>query len=101
MNLKIVETACDCCSRTKYDRVGRQLNVPADILGRHPFPGPGLRHPYPRRSDGRESPYPARSRIKSLSDGLKESGLYDQVWQAGVMLLPVQSVGVMGDERTI
>lgn len=80
-------------------RVGKQLDVPAGILGRHPFPGPGLGI----RILGEVT----AERVRVLQeadrifvDGLKEAGLYDKVWQAGVILLPVQSVGVMGDERT-
>ena len=61
MNLKIVEPL-RLLFKDEVRRVGRQLNVPADILGRRSVPGAGTRHPYPRRSDGRESPYPARSR---------------------------------------
>lgn len=78
---------------------GAELDVPKDILGRHPFPGPGLaiRLLGPISED----------RIRMLQEadyiyinGLKEHNLYDKVWQAGAILLPVQSVGVMGDERT-
>lgn len=80
-------------------RVGRALDIPEKIIGRHPFPGPGLGI----RILGDITP--EKVRILQEVDyifinGLKEDGLYDDVWQAGVMLLPVQSVGVMGDERT-
>lgn len=80
-------------------RIGRELEVPEQILGRHPFPGPGLGI----RILGEVTL--EKVRILQQADAifiesLKESGLYDDVWQAGVMLLPVQSVGVMGDERT-
>ena len=73
--------------------------IDADILGRHPFPGPGLGI----RILGDVTP--EKVRILQEADhifirALKESALYDKVWQAGVMFLPVQSVGVMGDERT-
>ena len=98
MNLKIVEPL-RLLFKDEVRRVGRQLNVPADILGRHPFPGPGLGI----RILGEVTAEKVRilqEADKIFIDGLKESGLYDQVWQAGVMLLPVQSVGVMGDERT-
>ena len=80
-------------------RVGRQLNIPMEILGRHPFPGPGLGI----RILGEVTAEKVRvlqEADKIFIDNLKEAGLYDKVWQAGVMLLPVQSVGVMGDERT-
>ncbi len=79
--------------------VGKALNIPQNILGRHPFPGPGLGI----RILGDVTP----EKVQILQEvdaifinGLKNSGLYDKVWQAGSMLLPVQSVGVMGDERT-
>jgi GMP synthase (glutamine-hydrolysing) len=80
-------------------RVGAAVEVPALILKRHPFPGPGLAI----RILGDITP----AKVKLLQDAdaiyineLKKQGLYDKVWQAGAILLPVQSVGVMGDERT-
>lgn len=79
--------------------VGRSLGMPDHLIGRHPFPGPGLGI----RILGDITP----EKVEILQNvdaifinGLKEKGLYDKVWQAGAMLLPVQSVGVMGDERT-
>ena len=79
--------------------IGTELGITKDIIGRHPFPGPGLAI----RILGPIS----REKIKLCQDAdaiyihqLKVQGLYDQVWQAGAILLPVQSVGVMGDERT-
>lgn len=98
MNLKIVEPL-RLLFKDEVRRVGKQLNIPMDILGRHPFPGPGLGI----RILGEVTAEKVRilqEADKIFIDGLKEYGLYDQVWQAGVMLLPVQSVGVMGDERT-
>lgn len=78
---------------------GAELEVPQEILGRHPFPGPGLAIRLLGPID--------KDRLRMLQEadhiyinGLKEYGLYDKVWQAGAILLPVQSVGVMGDERT-
>ena len=80
-------------------RVGKELGLDPTILGRHPFPGPGLGI----RILGDITP----EKVALLQDvdaiwigGLREAGLYDQVWQAGAILLPVQTVGVMGDERT-
>lgn len=80
-------------------RVGAQLDIPAALLARHPFPGPGLGI----RILGEVSA--ERVRLLQEADavymnGLKKSGLYATVWQAGTILLPVKSVGVMGDERT-
>ena len=73
--------------------------MPEAIIGRHPFPGPGLavRHLGPVTRDGLEL---LRQADKIFIDELHENDLYDDVWQAFVVLLPVQSVGVMGDYRT-
>ena len=80
-------------------RVGRQMGMPEHLITRHPFPGPG----FAVRILGDITP----EKVRVLQDaddifiqGLRDWGLYDQVWQAGVILLPVKSVGVMGDERT-
>ncbi len=79
--------------------VGRTLGIPSDILDRHPFPGPGLGI----RILGEVNP--ENVRILQEADAiytriLKESGWYEKIWQAGTILLPVHSVGVMGDERS-
>ena len=98
MHLKIVEPL-RLLFKDEVRRVGRQLNISMEILGRHPFPGPGLGI----RILGEVTAEKVRvlqEADKIFIDNLKEAGLYDKVWQAGVMLLPVQSVGVMGDERT-
>ena len=80
-------------------RIGKSLDIDSKILGRHPFPGPGLGI----RILGEVT----KEKVRILQEvdyifieGLKEHGLYDEVWQAGAIFLPVQSVGVMGDERT-
>ena len=80
-------------------KVGLELGIPADMINRHPFPGPGLAI----RILGEIT----EEKVKLLQaadaiyiNGLKKSGLYEKVWQAGTILLPVKSVGVMGDERT-
>jgi GMP synthase (glutamine-hydrolysing) len=75
------------------------LGLPESLLGRHPFPGPGLGIRILGEVTA-EKVAILQEADKIFIDGLKEYGLYDQVWQAGVILLPVQSVGVMGDERT-
>ncbi|MDX1419368.1 MAG: glutamine-hydrolyzing GMP synthase [Rubricoccaceae bacterium] len=79
--------------------VGRELGVPEAIIGRHPFPGPGLavRHLGPVTREGLAL---LQQADKVFIDELHRSGLYDEVWQAFAVLLPVQSVGVMGDYRT-
>jgi len=98
MHLKVVEPL-NLLFKDEVRRVGRALGIKQELLGRHPFPGPGLGIRI--LSDVT----PEKVRVLQEADaifvnGLKEWGLYDKVWQAGVMLLPVQSVGVMGDERT-
>lgn len=98
MNLKIVEPL-NLLFKDEVRRVGQALEIDPVILGRHPFPGPGLGI----RILGEVT----KEKVRILQEAdnifieaLYESGLYKDVWQAGVMLLPVQSVGVMGDERT-
>ncbi len=98
MDLKIVEPL-RLLFKDEVRRVGRQLHIPMDILGRHPFPGPGLGIRILGEVTA-EKVKVLQEADKIFIDNLKEADLYDKVWQAGVMLLPVQSVGVMGDERT-
>ena len=98
MNLKLCEPL-RLLFKDEVRRVGRELGMPEHLITRHPFPGPGLGV----RILGDITP----EKVRVLQDaddvfiqGLRDWGLYDKVWQAGVILLPVQSVGVMGDERT-
>ena len=98
MKLKIVEPL-RMLFKDEVRRVGASLGIDTELLGRHPFPGPGLSI----RILGDITP----EKVQILQDvdavfinGLKEHNLYDKVWQAGAILLPVNSVGVMGDERT-
>ncbi|MEZ7839087.1 MAG: GMP synthase (glutamine-hydrolyzing) [Flavobacteriales bacterium] len=98
MKLKIVEPL-NTLFKDEVRRVGKSMGLSHELLGRHPFPGPGLAI----RILGDITP----DKVAILQEvdhvfiqGLKDAGLYDSVWQAGAMLLPVQSVGVMGDERT-
>ncbi|HQU60599.1 MAG TPA: GMP synthase (glutamine-hydrolyzing), partial [Saprospiraceae bacterium] len=98
LKLKIIEPL-RMLFKDEVRRVGAELDIPKDILGRHPFPGPGLGI----RILGEVTP----EKVAMLQEAdaiyvnnLKKFGLYDEVWQAGTILLPVQSVGVMGDERT-
>lgn len=98
MKLKVIEPL-KTLFKDEVRNVGRQLQIDPAILNRHPFPGPGLAI----RILGAITQ--EKIRIVQEADaifiqGLKEHGLYDQVWQAAAILLPVQSVGVMGDERT-
>ena len=98
MKLKVVEPL-KTLFKDEVRRVGRALELPENILNRHPFPGPGLAI----RILGDITP----EKVAILQaadyiyiDNLKKSGWYDKVWQAGAIYLPIQSVGVMGDERT-
>ena len=99
MNLKLCEPL-KWLFKDEVRRVGRQLGIPEHLIGRHPFPGPGLAV----RILGAITP----EKVRILQDaddifiqGLRDWGLYDQIWQAGAILLSdVRSVGVMGDERT-
>ncbi|MEN9999964.1 MAG: synthase [Bacteroidota bacterium] len=98
MKLKLVEPL-RFLFKDEVRRVGQELGIPDDLLFRHPFPGPGLAI----RILGEITP----EKVDLLQQAdhiyiqlLKKHGLYNQVWQAGAILLPVKSVGVMGDERT-
>ncbi|MEE4214900.1 MAG: glutamine-hydrolyzing GMP synthase, partial [Bacteroidales bacterium] len=98
MNLKVVEPL-KLLFKDEVRKVGMALGMPEIIINRHPFPGPGLAI----RILGpvtREKVRMVQEADDIFIEGLKNNGLYDRVWQAGVILLPVQSVGVMGDERT-
>jgi len=98
MHLKVVEPL-RLLFKDEVRKVGHALGLPDFIIKRHPFPGPGLAI----RILGEVT----RKKLEILKEadeifieGLHKHALYDSVWQAGAMLLPVQSVGVMGDERT-
>jgi GMP synthase (glutamine-hydrolysing) len=98
MKLKVVEPL-NTLFKDEVRRVGKTLGIDSKILNRHPFPGPGL--------GIRILGDVTAEKVRILQqvdfifiEGLKSHKLYDQVWQAGAILLPVQSVGVMGDERT-
>ena len=98
MKLKVVEPL-NALFKDEVRRIGRSIGINKELLGRHPFPGPGLAI----RILGEVT----KEKVRILQEvdhifisALKEDGLYDSVWQAGAMFLPVQSVGVMGGERT-
>jgi len=98
MHLKVVEPL-RLLFKDEVRRVGKAMRIPSSFLKRHPFPGPGLGI----RILGEIT----REKIRLVQEAddiyistLKKFGLYDRIWQAGAILLPVQSVGVMGDERT-
>jgi GMP synthase (glutamine-hydrolysing) len=98
MHLKVVEPL-RLLFKDEVRRVGHALGLPDYILKRHPFPGPGLAIRLLGKMT-REKLQILKEADDIFIEGLKKHGLYDSVWQAGVILLPVQSVGVMGDERT-
>ncbi|MEM7549728.1 MAG: glutamine-hydrolyzing GMP synthase [Bacteroidota bacterium] len=98
MNLKVVEPL-NTLFKDEVREVGKALEIDGKILGRHPFPGPGLAIRILGEVSA-ERVHILQAVDKIFIDGLKNEGLYDGVWQAGVILLPVNSVGVMGDERT-
>ena len=79
--------------------VGRELGIPQEIIDRHPFPGPGLAVTIPGEIS-KEKIEILQAADEIYIEELKRSNLYNQIWQAFAVLLPVQSVGVMGDERT-
>ncbi len=98
MKLKVVEPL-KMLFKDEVRRVGASMEIEDERLGRHPFPGPGLAIRI--LGDVTEEKVKILQEVDAIFiDGLKEWGLYDKVWQAGAMLLPVNSVGVMGDERT-
>ncbi len=98
MKLKVVEPL-NTLFKDEVRVVGKTLGIDAAILGRHPFPGPGLGIRI--LGDITADKVRILQEVDSIFiNGLRSHGLYDKVWQAGAMLLPVQSVGVMGDERT-
>jgi GMP synthase (glutamine-hydrolysing) len=98
MNFELIEPLKELF-KDEVREVGRQLGIPDEILWRHPFPGPGLAV----RVVGEVT----RERLATLKEAdhiaieeIKKAGLYGDIWQAFVVLLPVRSVGVMGDART-
>ncbi|MFH1004687.1 MAG: glutamine-hydrolyzing GMP synthase [Bacteroidota bacterium] len=98
MKLQIVEPL-KTLFKDEVRKVGRELKIPQDILNRHPFPGPGF--------GIRILDDVTKEKVRILQDvdeifikELKKNNLYKDVWQAGAILLPIRSVGVMGDERT-
>jgi GMP synthase (glutamine-hydrolysing) len=98
MKLKVVEPL-RLLFKDEVRRIGRSIDIDEKILGRHPFPGPGLGI----RILGDVTAEKVRilQEVDAIFiEGLKEDGLYNDVWQAGAIFLPIQSVGVMGDERT-
>ena len=98
MKLTLIEPLRDLF-KDEVRRLGAELGIPPHILGRHPFPGPGLaiRIPGPVT---REDCALLRQVDEIYIDEIRKAGLYDKIWQAFAVLLPVRSVGVMGDNRS-
>jgi GMP synthase (glutamine-hydrolysing) len=98
MNLQLIEPLRELF-KDEVRLIGRELGVPPEILSRHPFPGPGLAvRILGDVTEERLAILRAADRI--LDEELRRAGLYDFVWQALAVLLPISTVGVMGDERT-
>ena len=98
MKLSVVEPLRSLF-KDEVRRVGKALGIDDALIGRHPFPGPGLAIRI--LGDITEEKVALLQNVDAIFiDSLKSAGLYDSVWQAGAILLPIQSVGVMGDERT-
>jgi len=98
MNLKLVEPLRELF-KDEVRRLGRELGLPESFIGRHPFPGPGLAIRIP----GDITPEKLtilRKADQIYLEEIRNAGLYDAIWQAFAVLLPVRTVGVMGDERT-
>ena len=98
MNLKVIEPL-KMLFKDEVRKIGTSLKMPKEILSRHPFPGPGLGIRILGEVDY-ESIGLIQEADKIYIDALKKWNLYNKIWQAGSILLPVKSVGVMGDERT-
>jgi len=98
MNLELIEPLRELF-KDEVREVGRELGVPDEILGRHPFPGPGLAIRIIGEID-EERLEILRQADRIFIEEIKKGGVYDDIWQAFCVFVPVKTVGVMGDERT-
>lgn len=98
MNMDLVEPLRELF-KDEVRVLGRELGLPESFVGRHPFPGPGLAIRIPGEITREKVEILQKADVIYL-DEIRKAGLYDEIWQAFVVLLPVQTVGVMGDERT-
>jgi GMP synthase (glutamine-hydrolysing) len=99
MNMKLVEPLRELF-KDEVRALGRELGLPADMVGRHPFPGPGLAIRIPGQELTREKLDILRRADAIYLEEIRNAGLYDAIWQAFAVLLPVRTVGVMGDSRS-
>ena len=98
MNMKLVEPLRELF-KDEVRALGRELGLPANFIGRHPFPGPGLAIRIPGEITSEKLDILRKADAVFL-DEIRKAGLYDTIWQAFAVLLPVRTVGVMGDGRT-
>lgn len=98
MKLKLVEPLRELF-KDEVRALGRELGMPDDFIGRHPFPGPGLAIRIPGEITAEKLEILRKADLIYL-DEIRQAGLYDKIWQAFAVLLPVKTVGVMGDDRT-
>jgi len=98
MNMKLVEPLRELF-KDEVRVLGRELGLPEDFVGRHPFPGPGLAIRIPGEITDEKLDILRKADVIFL-DEIRKAGLYDDIWQAFAVLLPVRTVGVMGDSRT-
>ncbi len=98
MNLKLVEPLRELF-KDEVRALGRELGLPETLIGRHPFPGPGLAIRLPGVVTTDKLAILRQADVIYLEE-IRSAGLYDEIWQAFAVLLPVRTVGVMGDERT-
>ena len=98
MNMKLVEPLRELF-KDEVRELGRELGLPPDLVNRHPFPGPGLAIRIP--GDITKEKLDLLREVDAVYlDAIRKAGLYDEIWQAFAVLLPVRTVGVMGDGRT-
>ena len=98
MKMKLVEPLRELF-KDEVRALGRELGLPAHFVGRHPFPGPGLAIRIPGEITSEKLEILRRADTIYLEE-IRNAGLYDEIWQAFAVLLPVRTVGVMGDDRT-
>ena len=99
MNMKLVEPLRELF-KDEVRALGRELGLPRGVRRPPSVPGAGPRHPLPRRDHPREARHPAAAPTTIYIEEIRRAGLYDDIWQAFAVLLPVRTVGVMGDYRT-